>query len=156
MEEDDGSTSKGWPVFLWRKNTPGFWKRDQQDTEVIPLKECHRSYPRVGKCQQVALFHVTLGDIWRGSVENVEETFVVGQTATFKSGFLGWSSRSGHPAHLVESARGLKNQASAAESEDGSFYAPDLLKVKVSAESVEGMKMSAGRWIWCLKIMLGK
>lgn len=45
----------------------------------------------VSKCQQVALFHVTLGGIWRGSAGNVEETFVVGQTATFESGFLGAS-----------------------------------------------------------------
>lgn len=52
----------------------------------------------------------------------------------------------GHPAHLVDSAMGLKKQASAAENEDDSFYPPALVKVsvsKVSAESAEDVKMSA-------------
>lgn len=44
---------------------------------------------------------------------------------------------SGHSAHLVDAAMGLKQQASAAEDEDDSFYPPDLRKVSVSKVSAE-------------------
>lgn len=76
----------------------------------------------VSKCQQVALFHVTLGDIWQGSAGNVKETLVAGQTATFKSGFLGqsfvWSTRP--PGWLSNGTE--KNR-------------PHLLRMKMAASS---------------------
>lgn len=102
MEEDDGSPSKGWPVFLWRKKTllghKPFWKQDQRDTEVIPFKECIRSYPDEFVNVNRLLFstwHLAIHD--KDQWKNVKETFLIGQTATFKSGFLGqsfvWSTR---------------------------------------------------------------
>lgn len=58
-----------------------------------------------------------------------------------------WDNRlSGQPAHLVDSAIGLKKQASTAENEDDSFYPADLFKLNesnVSAGSLEDVKMPA-------------
>lgn len=108
MEEDVGSPSKGWPVFLWRKNTPGFWKRDQRDTEVIPLKECHRSYP-----DELVNVNRLLRSTWRLVVYDEDQREMSRRPSWLDRRRLSnqdfWEHHlSGHPAHLVDSAMGLK------------------------------------------------
>lgn len=115
-----------------KKTTPGFWKRDQRDTEVIPLKECHRWYP-----DELVNVNRLLCSLWRTLIYDKDQWEMsrrpswLDRRRLSNQDFFFWDNHlSGHPAHLVDSATRLEkeNQASAAESED-SFYPPDLLKV---------------------------